>query len=217
MQIQPGPLLQHLPAIYHDPANVWLHHLLALFEDVLFGTGRSELRGLEDLIASTPGLLTPIHRGENAYAVGDGAPTPFLPWLAQWVGLSRHEGIPEARLRELIAEIVPLYGMRGTKSYLEKMLEYFLPEDLSVTVHDQDAEGLMVGASRVGSDTLLGGQPFRFRVTARARAGIDEREQRNGGNVRDERTIRAVVDLAKPAHTTYDLRWEGGASGSPSI
>src|SRR5260221_12180485 len=123
MRRTPGPLLGHLPAIYHTSED--LRVVLAVLETVLWGTEEKELGGerrqqlldgsrpLADAIASISSLFDAFH-----------TPKEFLPWLAQWVALTDLRGLPEERQRQLLATIVPLYAKRGTKSYLEELLNF---------------------------------------------------------------------------------------------
>lgn len=199
-----GPLLQHLPAIYsawddrdhlEEGEKLALPTLLAAFEEVLFGPDRKGKAGLEQQIARLDGLFNP-----------EQAPRGFLPWLAQWVALSQYQNLPEVRLRELIANIVPLYSYRGTKKYLEQLLDYFIPENTEVVIDDQKLPGLTLGTSKVGLDSWLGvDEPFWFVVILRAR--IDTSDPTALANMKQklEDSVRPVIELAKPAHTAYQL------------
>lgn len=199
-----GPLLQHLPAIYstwddgsHLEAGekLALRPLLAAFEEVLFGPDGDGGNGLEQQIARLDRFFNP-----------EQAPWGFLPWLAQWVALSQYQNLPEARLRKLIANIVPLYSDRGTKTYLQKLLGYFIPENTEVVINDQELTGLTVGSSRVSLDSWLGvDRPFWFVVILRAR--VDSSDPAELANLKQklEDIVRPVIELAKPAHTTYQL------------
>src|SRR5262249_34690124 len=122
MRSTPGPLLSHLPAIYHTSEN--LRVVLAVLEAVLLGVEEKESDGerwqqlldgrrpLADAIASISSLFDACH-----------TPREFLPWLAQWVALSDLKRLPEERQRQLLAKIVPLYATRGTKNYLKELLK----------------------------------------------------------------------------------------------
>lgn len=195
-----GPLLEHLPAIYHSSEQ--LRHLLSFFEEVLFGPGKNGFKefseGLEQTIANIPSLFNP-----------DSTRREFLPWLAQWVALGQYQGLPEKKLRALMARIVPLYGQRGTKRYLTNMLQFFIPENATITINDQELPSLIVGISKVGLDSRLGGDmPFWFLVKIRSRVSTTNPEEREKLRKEFEKSARSVIDLAKPAHTTYQLAWE---------
>src|SRR6266568_9451181 len=103
-------LLRYLPAIYQESAvpgeeNAVAGLFLGCFEEILLG------EGLEGDIARIPSCVTP-HL----------ARPDFLPWLAGWVALSLRTDLPLEIQRRLIAEIVPYYLSRGTRSGLERIL-----------------------------------------------------------------------------------------------
>jgi len=192
-----GILLENLPAIYHSVENSALHELLSLFEAVWFAGGDDERLGLEGKIAQIPALFKPAAGNESGAGT---TPQRFLAWLSEWVALSDRSGLSDEQLRQLIANIVPLYAKRGTKEYLERMLHFYLREASSVAVYDQEIPGMTVGRSAVGSDSRLGSdRPFFFKVVIKLVLPEDT-------PVEDivERA-RAVIDLAKPAHTHYSL------------
>src|SRR5262245_34228751 len=116
MATSPGPLLNHLPAIYH--ASEDLRRLLAVFEAVLFGVEGTPPRQQRQL-RSIGEILPIVDNIATIAALFDPYETPkeLLPWLAQWVALSHLSGLTEERQRQLLAEIVPLYAQRGTKRY----------------------------------------------------------------------------------------------------
>jgi phage tail-like protein len=127
------------------------------------------------------------------------APGAFLPWLAQWVALTALVG-PEDRQRRLIAEIVPLYRKRGTRTYVEELLRLYT--GAAASVEEDVLPGMEVGVrSAVGQETRLGEDPFRFTVRMRVRpvpASMEERAELTA-------LAHMVVRLAKPAHTHYEL------------
>jgi phage tail-like protein len=215
----PGLLLSHLPAIYHSSEE--LRILLSIFEELLFGSESGEeaprgpaaepapeagasgdesggsvqpavarTRALAEEIAAIPLLLDP-------YA----APREFLPWLAQWVAVSDLSGLSVDKQRRLIAKIVPLYSRRGTRGYLEELLAFYAPEGAVVAIDEDGVSGFTVGDATVGLDTRLGGeQAFWFRVSVTLPHPPHGEEQ-----ARLEQQLRRVIDLAKPAHTMYQL------------
>jgi phage tail-like protein len=192
-----GILLENLPAIYHSLENKSLHELLSLFEEIWCAAGNEREQGLEGKIAGISALFRPLPSGG-----GEAGSTPegFLAWLSDWVALSERGGLSSDQLRQLIANIVPLYAKRGTKEYLERMLHYYLREAASVTVYDQDIPGLTVGRSSMGTDSRLGSdRPFFFKVVIKLDLPEDTRLEDS------VERARAVIDLAKPAHTHYSL------------
>jgi phage tail-like protein len=185
--IQPR-LLDYLPAIYQRSAQIGT--FLAAFEAVLFGPDPPGARkSLHGLINDIPDLFDP------AEAVPE-----FLPWLAQWAALTAHEAIPESRSRRLIASMIPLYGIRGTKAYVERTLALYM--GVNAVVEEEDLPGLQMGTrSTVGHDTRLGEDPFQFRVELDLLSAPDAQQ-------RLQETLAfasLVVNLAKPAHTRFRL------------
>jgi len=126
-------------------------------------------------------------------------PEEFLPWLAGWAALSLRSDLSLARKRRLLANIIPLYRIRGTRKYLEELLMLCL--DVSVAVSDIDVPALQIGThSTIGSDTYIdGGPPFFFRVMMVA-PGMNESELEAQRQIAND-----VIELAKPAHTYYEI------------
>jgi len=193
-------LFEHLPAIFQEAdaadAQRSLNALLLAFEAVLFsgavldiaGAAGFGLRGLGDEIASLHAIVEPLHTPEN-----------FLPWLASWVALEFRADLPVERRRRLLAQIVPLYLIRGTRRYVQQLLKLHLPGMASVI--EEETGELEIGRhSTIGSDTWLGGRPPHFFRIVVAFPSIDEWERERWSEV-----ARAVADLAKPAHTVYSL------------
>jgi phage tail-like protein len=198
-------LLRHLPEVYHDSQD--LRRLLTAFEEVLLGTKNSDYEGLEQIIANIPNLFDPDPGVVPSKSILARTPGNFLPWLAEWVALGQFQEFPRAdeadeeveeQCRRFIARIVPLYAIRGTKSYLNEILAMFFPE-IQVEINDEALPTMKVGYSRIGKDTRLGGDiPFYFYVKLVFQAQESEQPQLL------ER-IRSVIDLAKPAHTMYQV------------
>jgi phage tail-like protein len=208
-----GKLLNYLPAIYHDWED--LRQLLAVFEKILYGEDGQDQREIEPR-QSLDKLIPVVDSIATISSLFDADETPpdFLPWLSQWVALTHLEGLSEKRQRKLIAEIVPLYAFRGTKIYLEKMLEFFIPENTTISIEDQQLGGFAIGTigkSEVGINTRLEhDRPFWFRVEIVPSDLADEPDKKCGEIAKYEKQIRRVIDLAKPAYTMYELVWPAG-------
>jgi phage tail-like protein len=187
-----GKLLGQLPGVYHSSED--LRTLLSALEIILFEPNK---QALESQIAGIARLFSAME-----------TPEEFLPWLAQWVALSHRMGLPLEQQRRLVEKIVPLYAWRGTKRYLIKLLKLYLPTGAEVRVEDQELNGFKIGMAKVGLDTWLErDRPFWFKVTIRVpSSGVDAER---GPQWQDEwqKRVRQVIELAKPAHTTYDLDW----------
>lgn len=202
-------LLDHLPEIYQT-SDGDIQKLLSVFESLLLsgdnlsgGDEEDSWRlGLEQKIAAIPNLFNPKPNSTSA-AFFNRTPSNFLPWLAQWVALGQLQLLTEEQRRTLIADIVPLYATRGTKSYLEKILASFFPG--SYATIDEELPAMTIGQSKIGLDTRLGGDiPFFFLVKIQ----LPTEEKRSSELERIKENIRLVIDLAKPAHTAYQLEIE---------
>jgi phage tail-like protein len=189
-------LLDYLPAIYQRSDECG--RFLAAFEGTLFGKGSAEWAD-DGLPATTTGL-EPLIDGIPALFDPELTLPEFLPWLAQWASVTPHEGIPESRRRQLIAKLIPLYAIRGTKAYVEKTLWLYL--GVKAVVEEEDLPGMRVGVqSTVGQDSRLGADPFQFHVFLDLLAGPLDRSELPGLL----ELAHHVVNLAKPAHTRFRL------------
>src|SRR5271166_813106 len=201
-------LMKYLPAIYQetDPSSpeTFLGQFLLAFEKVLLGLreesagGRRVING--NILADTEieSLGEKIARLHTIFEPSE-TPEEFLPWLAGWAALSLRSDLSSARKRNLLAHIIPLYRIRGTRKYLEQLLLLCL--DAVASVSDVEAPALEVGIhSTVGSDTYIdGGPPFFFRVML---VGPWMNAQQLEAQCQIESD---VIKKAKPAHTYYDL------------
>ena len=197
MQNEPSErLLDLLPAVYRRSRA--LPEFLSAFAATLFRPGAAEGRqaqepgeSLDELIDRIPSLLDPY---------GEETGEPFLSWLSQWAAITLYREATDRR--RLVAEIIPLYRLRGTREYVERLLHLYVSG--SASVEEDELPGMMVGTatrSEVGLGTRLGEDPFGFSVRidfSTIPAGRDER-------ARLVALSRAVIDLAKPAYTHYRL------------
>jgi hypothetical protein len=200
-------LLAALPAIYREAdaraGGGELRHLLAAFEALLLGPlDAARPEGLEQRISALPGLLAPL----ETTGFDSATRTTFLPWLSsQWVAFTPFAHLEPTRLARVVAGIVPMYGRRGTAGYLVSLLRLCFEEFDDIAVQEHLGGGIRVGSAEIGRTTLLGERrPFCFGLGLRLC-------ERDGGwpphtLAALEHEVRAVVDFAKPAHTTCDLR-----------
>jgi len=200
-------LMDYLPSIYQEAdaahPKTFLGQLLLAFEKVLVGleeekAQRKVVAGEAETDSGLKGLGEEIERLHQLFDPQE-APEEFLPWLAGWAALSWRPELSSKRKRRLLARIIPLYRIRGTRKYLEELL--MLCVDAVVMVSDTEMPELQVGVhSTVDSDTYLGGgAPYFFRVTLLA-------PQLSASEVQAQVQIaHAIVELAKPAHTSYEL------------
>jgi phage tail-like protein len=208
---QASSYLDYLPAIYQEDGEVgqpnFLGRFLLAFEKILTGLGDVDEPGLEEILdgivdpVSGAILLAGVHRyfnpGGPDVPERERAPAEFLEWLAGWVALSLRADLDELRQRDFIARAVSLYRLRGTKQGLEELVRIYTR--LAPTI-DEMKTAFQIGVhSTIGVDTVLdGGAPHYFKVTVRL-STTNPKEIR-----RQREVITAIVDLEKPAHTTYN-------------
>jgi phage tail-like protein len=197
-------LLDYLPAIYHErdepEAPSFLALFLRAFERILLGGAELKQEdtaedpsetiedGLEEEIAALPLLLGPWE-----------TPEEFLPWLASWAALSYHPYLSIDRRRRLLANIIPLYRLRGTRKYMEDILR--LCVDAFISVSDAEIPGFQVQShSTVGVDTYIGGGPPHFFSVRLVAPKLNQHEKEIQVAI-----AHSIIELAKPAHTFYEL------------
>jgi len=165
------------------------------FED---GPGEVGLPALESRLADIPAIFRPPGGVGGA---SESTPDAFLPWLAEWLQFTPHPLLGRDPLRRVLAQIVPKYGLRGTRGFLTNLIELACDEPLSVEIDDHLPEGLIVGRAVIGTSSSLTRQrPLRFRVTVTLESVLE------AAHVQAlERRLHALIEFGKPAHTTYDL------------
>ena len=196
-----GSYLNHLPALYQ--ADELMGRFLMLFESFW-----GPIEGQID--------------NEALYFDPRMTPPDFLPWLASWLNLVLDEYLPEERQRRLIRSAVSLYRRRGSRQGLIDYLEIYTGVRADITEHR--AKDFRLGReARLGPGIALGkgNQPHAFTVTLRlppvvSPAGDENAQARQEAERR--RTIEAIIEAEKPAHTVYTLRIEAppGDAGAPA-
>lgn len=124
----------------------------------------------------------------------------FLIWMASWMGLVLKEDWNIEKKREVIAKMIPIYKIRGTKKGLEEYLKIYLKIYVSEKIEIREyLEPFQIGVtSTIGKDTVVGdGRPNYFEVEMDLPP--DDLFQIN------KRAIIDVIDSEKPAHTNYTL------------
>lgn len=184
-------LLDYLPALYHD--DPFLGQFLLAFEKILLGS--KELpdlaqTGLEETIDRIPQYFDP-----------QSVPPEFISWLASWTAFSLRADLPIAKQREFIAQIIPLYQRRGTPENLIKLLKIFTTTNPQIS----EPEPLQVRRRfTLGVDAYIGGSPPHFFVITLSFLGRLSPAELG----RQAAIAQALIDLEKPAHTTYDLKYQ---------
>lgn len=175
--------VDYLPAIFNEPP--FLGRFLRAFERILSeATPEDNQPALETIIERSHTYFKPVISGEDVQQ----APSEFLPWLANWVALTLREDLAEAQQRQFIREIVPLYRLRGTKLGLQKILQIYLGENVSITIYDD-------------------GQDFGFSPPAHFFQVAISLNDRDLNELRRRQAIAsAIIEQEKPAHTFYGLQ-----------
>jgi|SRR5436190_1883415 len=181
--------LSTLPSIYSE--DPFLGHFLLAFEQVLTGLDGGEplpAEGLEETIAGIASLFD----ARNTR-------TEFIPWLAGWVALGLRADWTVAQKRDFLANIVSLYRRRGTRENLADLLRIYT--GLTPVITGFDDTDFQIGVhSTIGKDTWIeGSPPHRFHVSV-TMPNPDPQTL-----LRQTQIATALIDLQKPAHTTYDL------------
>ncbi|MBE7453234.1 MAG: PASTA domain-containing protein [Kofleriaceae bacterium] len=179
--------MQHLPALYRRSDAV----------------GHNVVRDICFIFEHIFGSIEEKIDGNHRYYDPHTAPGEFLTWLASWTAFTVDLDWPEPRKRALIKRAVDLYRIRGTKRALALFLKLF-------TGYEPDIEENV--------------WPFKgFRVETEARIGIDSvilppvnlahcyiiTIPVKFEDVTPELVFRIhqIVQLEKPAHTNYYLRF----------
>ena len=204
-------MFDNLPAVFrrrddHGDAA----RLLGALAGYFFGDPEREgaWLGLERTLEAIPTLFSPLGESQDG-ALPSRTPDRFLGWLADWLAFTPHPHFAPERLRRILDGIVPMYGYRGTKRYLFRLLELcFEDEVVVVDVDDRPRVGFTVGQSSIGIDTRLAvHRPFFFRVV------VESPEAPRHELDRLRHRLWAVIDSAKPAHTAYELEWRTRTRG----
>jgi phage tail-like protein len=96
-------LRRYLPSVYGtEPES-------AAFTDRFLSLFDQSLREVETRVDDLPAVLDPMA-------------TPFLDWLASWVGLAVDPRLPERTQRRLLARSARIYDLRGTQAGLRELL-----------------------------------------------------------------------------------------------
>jgi phage tail P2-like protein len=173
-----------LPAwLRRDPA---LGRVLLAFERILDGQG--------DLPEGTPepdapALATLVDRLPACFRPGPGegderrAPAEFVPWLATWVAVGLRDEWDDETRRRVVAGAMQLYRLRGTREGLRRMIGVYVGLLDSVVIHE------------------FSNIPHFFQVEVT----LPTRDPK--ALARTDRSVRAIIDQEKPAHTFYGLRF----------
>ncbi|MCP4368486.1 MAG: hypothetical protein GY797_10315 [Deltaproteobacteria bacterium] len=205
---KPSSYMDFLPASYRQGEKegepLFLGSFLKIFEKILSGINddvkAEEAVGIEKIIDKIHDYFDPLFT-PPIYETREYI-TDFISYLAKWVALSLDENWGEEAQRRLLKKIVPLYKRRGTKEGISEYLNIFVGPNISV---DDFLQGIVVGQnSTIGINTFVGGLlPYFFIVT------IEFESITRLGFVKDTvRATKTILDLEKPSHTYYALRFK---------
>lgn len=207
-------LIQYLPAIFQQ--EQFVGKFLLAFEQVLLRQSIQDIvsestreedkpvdlrrkRGIEENISGLVDLFDPLKTPED-----------FLPWLSTWTAFVLRADFDSSQQRNFIAAAVSLYRNRGTKQNLEGLLHIFTGRP--VTIIEPPDVPLKIGVhARIGVDTYLEGPPPHFfqaiidLLVDDRRGDREETPQQSATRIRQEQIANAIIELEKPAHTTYQL------------
>lgn len=128
-------------------------------------------------------ILMPVEwtiDGFDMFLDPETAPAGFLPWLANWYMASFDDTWNEAQQRTFLKEAHKIYARRGTRWAMERILEIYTETSPQI---DDDSPHL---------------EPLTFRVHIPRPESDFDRE-----------LVENLIDSHKPAHTIYQLTFEG--------
>jgi phage tail-like protein len=184
---EPIRLESFLPEIFREGGSSQLGPEVRRLLDII----EAVFADLDGAVDSLPDLFDP-----------QSAPADFLPWLASWMALVLRADWDESQQRAVLTKIIPLYAKRGTKSGIEEYLKIYAGE--GVTIKDELLPMQIGTTSTVGVDTMVGGQPPYFFIVNVAFDEPDPEKLKL-----KVKAVRDVLDIEKPAHTFYQLNFQG--------
>ncbi len=214
---------QFLPSVYRQSENEaqpFIERFLKVFQEILSGIEDSELiekKGIAEILDIIADLFYPrfsfLYEANNSeflpslqdkealfHSYFDADIDDFLKWFAGWMALILKEDWDIQKKRQVIAKIISIYRMRGTKKGLEEYLKIYVGSD--VTIADSWAPPFEVGVrSTVGIDTGIGGDfVYSFLVyISFPHFDVDLLKKKI-------KAVREIINLEKPAHTYYQLK-----------
>lgn len=170
--------IRYLPELYQTGGrDYFLERYLSLFETVY--------EDLDMKIRNAARQLDP-----------DSAETEFLHWLAKWTGIREVHLWPEDKLRTLLQGIVKRNLLRGTRQYMEYMIETFTGERpffVEYAELEQYRENRKV--YRILKQYYAHG-PYEVNILVREQAVPGLREQE---------ILKRLIENMKPAHIQVHL------------
>ncbi len=186
-----------LPSIFKRADDSFFERYLKIFEKILSGINDGnpkdgeEITGISQVLDKVADFFYPPLK-ENKEL-----PPDFLAWLSTWVGLVLKEDWGIEKKQKVIANIIPLYRLRGTRLGLNELLKIYI--GAGVQVFDSYAPFQVGVNSTVGISTTLG-TPNYFMVEAKL-PDLAEMKQR-------KKNIVAIIEREKPVHAEHEIHWQ---------
>ncbi len=185
--------MELLPAIYRRSDAVGRN----LVRDICFI--------FEHLFGSVEETLDRAHNFFDPYE----CPPDFLPWLASWTAMLVDRDWPESKKRAILKRAVDLYRIRGTRRGLALFLYLFTGHEPEIAENEWPFRGFRVGAdARIGLDSVVL-PPIDLAHSFIVTMPVTFEE------VSPEMVIRIhqIIQMEKPAHTQYYLRFKDEQGG----
>jgi phage tail-like protein len=137
----------------------------------------------------------------------------YLPWLASWMAMSLLEGWDEEKRREIIRRTPELYRLRGTARGLKLALRLFADVKAEIDEGDWPYPGMVISkTATIGLDSVLTAPVFTSQCfTVRL---PDKKEKVTREKLR---TVHALVESEKPAHSHYAVVFEKTEPTYPEV
>ncbi|GAA3650857.1 phage tail protein [Nocardioides ginsengisoli] len=185
------------PRVHELRVEHTAHHLMRRLPGV-FSADPAQADFLQRYLATVDGVLHDLDlraRCRDILLDPHGTPAEALDWLASFLGLVLDDRWAEAARRQLVAEIAPLYRMRGTLGALGRYLQLYLAGERAGDPAAALPMPVILEHFRLrGLSASYAGHAHRFTVLVPMPLSAEA-----------EDVVRHVLDTERPAHTAYDL------------
>ena len=135
------------------------------------------------------------------------APPEFVSWLGSWFGLALEDDLSDDRKRNLVAEIAPIYALKGTQQALEIFLNMYTGGVVEIDEY-RDENFTLGDDTFLGYQIALGDQNRSHSFDIRLQIPADRFKNRKNKKLarqQYQRRIETLIDNYKPAQTVYNL------------